>query len=124
MLGAVACLYVTGQTVNVMTLAGLALAIGPMVDIAIICLENTHRHLGLGAKPREAAFLGASEVAMPELVASLCTLLVLAPAGADAGHREVPVPADVLRRRVRHDARLHPVADVRPGPLRQVAQGP
>jgi multidrug efflux pump subunit AcrB len=49
------------------------------VDSAIICLENTHRHLGLGVKPKEAAFLGASEVAMPELVASCCTLLVLAP---------------------------------------------
>jgi multidrug efflux pump subunit AcrB len=78
-LGAIACLYSMGQTINVMTLAGLALAIGPLVDSAIICLENTHRHIGLGASPREAAFLGASEVAMPELVASLCTLLVLAP---------------------------------------------
>jgi multidrug efflux pump subunit AcrB len=83
-LGAIACLYGLGlfgehQTINVMTLSGLALAIGPLVDSAIICLENTHRHLGLGAKPREAAFLGASEVAMPELIASLCTLLVLAP---------------------------------------------
>ena len=62
-----------------MTLAGLSLAIGPLVDSAIICLENTHRHLGLGAPPHKAAFLGASEVAMPELVASCCTLLVLAP---------------------------------------------
>jgi multidrug efflux pump subunit AcrB len=78
-LGAIACLYSLGQTINVMTLAGLALAIGPLVDSAIICLENTHRHLGLGAKPKEAAFLGASEVAMPELIASLCTLLVLLP---------------------------------------------
>jgi multidrug efflux pump subunit AcrB len=78
-LGAIACLYALGQTLNVMTLAGLALAIGPLVDSAIICLENTHRHLGLGAKPKEAAFLGASEVAMPELIASLCTLLVLLP---------------------------------------------
>src|SRR5262245_24027895 len=42
MLVAIACLYATGQTVNVMTLAGLALAIGPLVDNAIICLENTH----------------------------------------------------------------------------------
>ena len=41
------------------------------MDSAIICLENTHRHLGLGAEPEEAAFLGASEVAMPELAASL-----------------------------------------------------
>ena len=72
-------LYYTGNTVNVMTLAGLSLAIGPLVDSAIICLENTHRHLGLGDSTQKAAFLGASEVAMPELVASCCTLLVLAP---------------------------------------------
>ncbi len=62
-----------------MTLAGMTLAIGPMIDSAIICLENTHRHLGLGATPHEAAFLGASEVAMPELVSTICTFLVLAP---------------------------------------------
>ena len=78
-LSALVFLYFTGNTINVMTLAGLSLAIGPMVDSAIICLENTHRHLGMGATPGDAAFLGASEVAMPELVASLCTLLVLAP---------------------------------------------
>ena len=41
-----------------MTLAGLALAIGPLVDSAIICLENTHRHLGLGARPRKPPFWG------------------------------------------------------------------
>jgi len=69
----------TGQTINVMTLAGLTLAIGPMIDSAIICLENTHRHLTLGASPRLAALNGASEVAMPELVSTLCTFLVLAP---------------------------------------------
>jgi multidrug efflux pump subunit AcrB len=78
-LAAIACLYALGQTINVMTLAGLALAIGPLVDSAIICLENTHRHLGMGHEPREASFLGASEVAMPELVSTLCTFLVLAP---------------------------------------------
>jgi multidrug efflux pump subunit AcrB len=78
-LGAVVCLHYTGNTINVMTLAGLALAIGPMVDSAIICLENTHRHLALGAAPKEAAFLGASEVALPELVSTICTFLVLAP---------------------------------------------
>jgi multidrug efflux pump subunit AcrB len=72
-------LHYTNNTINVMTLAGLALAIGPLVDLAIICLENTHRHLGLGVHPKEAALYGASEIAMPSLVASLCTLLVLAP---------------------------------------------
>lgn len=78
-LSALIFLRFTGNTVNVMTLAGLTLAIGPMVDSAIICLENTHRHLGLGASPRRAAYLGASEVAMPELIATLCTFLVLSP---------------------------------------------
>jgi multidrug efflux pump subunit AcrB len=76
---AVTCLGVFKQTINVMTLAGLTLAIGPMIDSAIICLENTHRHLSLGQPPAEAALDGASEVAMPELIATLCTFLVLAP---------------------------------------------
>ena len=78
-LAAVVCLLATGNTINVMTLSGLSLAIGPMVDSAIICLENTHRHLGEGASPEEAAYKGASEVALPELVSTLCTFLVLAP---------------------------------------------
>ncbi len=73
------CLLYSGQTINVMTLAGLTLAIGPMIDSAIICLENTHRHLTLGASPKDAALNGASEVAMPELVSTLCTFLVLSP---------------------------------------------
>ncbi|WP_435017932.1 efflux RND transporter permease subunit [Tundrisphaera sp. TA3] len=78
-LAAATCLLVTGNTINVMTLSGLSLAIGPMVDSSVICLENTHRHLGLGATPADAAYRGASEVALPELVSTLCTFLVLAP---------------------------------------------
>ncbi|MFT3879698.1 MAG: efflux RND transporter permease subunit [Gemmatales bacterium] len=78
-LGTIACLYGVGQSINLMTLAGLALAIGPLVDAAIVVLENTHRHLGLGATPLEAATHGAREVGMPALAASLCTLLVLLP---------------------------------------------
>ena len=73
------CLLCFGQTIDVMTLAGLTLAIGPMIDSAIICLENTHRHLSMGATPSDAALNGASEVAMPELVSTLCTFLVLSP---------------------------------------------
>jgi multidrug efflux pump subunit AcrB len=74
-----AALYFTGQTINVMTLGGMTMAIGPMIDSAIICLENTHRHLGRGASTHDAAINGASEVAMPELVSTLCTFLVLSP---------------------------------------------
>ncbi len=79
-LAAMMGLYFTGQTINVMTLAGLALAIGPLVDAAIIVLENTHRHLGhQNISARLASYKGAGEVALPGLVATLCTLLVLAP---------------------------------------------
>src|SRR5262249_13237284 len=78
-LSAAIFLYYTGNTLNVMTLAGRTLAIASMVYSAISRLENTHRHRGRGANPRDAAFLGASEVAMPELVATLCTFLVLSP---------------------------------------------
>ena len=74
---AIVCLYLTGQTINIMTLAGLTLALGPMIDTAIICLENTHRHLTMGANPVQAALDGAGEVATPALVATLCTFLVL-----------------------------------------------
>ncbi len=75
----ITCLHATGNTINVMTLAGLTLAIGPMVDSAVICLENTERHLSMGYGPEDAAFLGASQVALPELVLTICTLLVLWP---------------------------------------------
>ncbi len=78
-LAAIGCLYAFGETINVMTLAGLALAIGPLVDLAIVVLENTHRHLALVGDPRRAALNGASEVVMPLLVATCSTLLVLAP---------------------------------------------
>ncbi|HJT36685.1 MAG TPA: efflux RND transporter permease subunit [Pirellulales bacterium] len=78
-MAAIVGLYYTGNTINVMTLSGLSLAIGPLVDVAIVCLENTHRHLHQGARPKEAAYIGSREVALPVLVASLCTLLVLTP---------------------------------------------
>ena len=78
-LSAIALLHVTGNTINVMTLSGLAMAIGPMVDSAIISLENTDRHLERGTPLRRAALEGPSEVALPELVASLSTLMVLSP---------------------------------------------
>src|SRR5262249_52135031 len=78
-LTAVMCLLATGNTINVMTLAGLTLAIGPMVATRIIFFEKTTPPLGQGPAPKEAAFLGASQVAMPELVSALCTFLVLSP---------------------------------------------
>ena len=78
-LGAIAGLHMTGNTINVMTLAGLSLAIGPLVDLAVICLENIHRHMSEGLSPAEASLKGADEVAKPALVATCCTLIVLTP---------------------------------------------
>jgi multidrug efflux pump subunit AcrB len=84
-LAATAALYVSGQTINTMTLGGFTLAIGPLIDISIICLENTHRHRSMGVTPKEAAFLGTSEVATPALVSTLCTFLVLSPLALTPG---------------------------------------
>ncbi|HEV3081332.1 MAG TPA: efflux RND transporter permease subunit [Gemmataceae bacterium] len=78
-LSAIICLYVTGNTINAMTLGGLALAIGPLVDDAIVVLENTHRHHSLGKSRFKAAFDGAVEVTIPVLVATSTTIIVLCP---------------------------------------------
>jgi multidrug efflux pump subunit AcrB len=78
-LGAIICLYVSGNTINAMTLGGLALAIGPLVDDAIVGLENTHRHYSLGKSRIRAALDGSAEVMVPVLVATCTTNIVLAP---------------------------------------------
>ena len=118
------CLYATGNTINVMTLAGLTLAIGPMVDSAVICLENTERHLGMGASPEEAAFLGASQVALPELVSTICTLLVLWPLALTSELGMFLFKPMAMARHLLHDRRLHAVADPGAGLLRRLAEGP
>ncbi|MBV9122925.1 MAG: efflux RND transporter permease subunit, partial [Planctomycetes bacterium] len=76
---AVIGLNATGNTINAMTLGGLALAIGPLVDDAIVVLENTHRHHTLGKSKIRAAFDGAVEVTIPVLVATATTIIVLCP---------------------------------------------
>jgi multidrug efflux pump subunit AcrB len=78
-LGAITCLYVSGQTINAMTLGGLSLAIGPLVDDAIVELENNHRNYSLGKSRIRAALDGCAEVMIPVLVATCTTNIVLAP---------------------------------------------
>jgi len=78
-LAAFVLLYFTGHTVNVMTLGGLALVIGTLLDNNIVVLENVHRHLGMGKLPGQAAGDGTSEVALPMLVATISILIVYLP---------------------------------------------
>jgi multidrug efflux pump subunit AcrB len=84
-LGSIVGLSACGNTINVMTLSGMFLAIGPLIDNAIVVLENTHRHLGLGKNPIRAALDAASEVSLPVLVATLSTMIVLAPIALTPG---------------------------------------
>jgi multidrug efflux pump subunit AcrB len=79
LLGAIIGLYVSGNTINAMTLGGLALAIGPLVDDAIVELENNHRNYSLGKSRVRAALDGCAEVMIPVLVATFTTNIVLAP---------------------------------------------
>lgn len=79
-LSAVFLLRLTGQTINIMTLSGLALAIGILVDQATVAIENIHQHLEMG-KTRARAILDASrEVSFPLLLITFCILAVFAPA--------------------------------------------
>ncbi len=72
-------LYFTNDTINAMTLGGLALAIGRLVDDSIVVLENTHRHLRMGKGALQAAREAAEEVAMPVLVSTITTMVVFFP---------------------------------------------
>jgi multidrug efflux pump subunit AcrB len=84
-LGAIICLYITGNTINCMTLGGLALAIGPLVDDAIVELENNHRNYSMGKSRVRAALDGCVEVMVPVLVATCTTNIVLAPVALQPG---------------------------------------
>lgn len=71
--------YIMGYTLNLITLAGLALGIGMLVDNAVVVIENIYRHLEEGRTPFEAARLGASEVGMAIIASTLTTIAVFFP---------------------------------------------
>ncbi len=79
LLGAVVALRLAGQTINIMTLGGLALAVGVLVDEATVLLENIHVHLEQGETTARAVFLASREVVTPRLLAMLSVLAVFLP---------------------------------------------
>jgi CzcA family heavy metal efflux pump len=79
-LGTFISMYFLGQTINIFTLGGLALAIGRLVDDSIVELENINRHLAIPGKDRRTAVLDAArEVAMPIFVSTVTTIVVFLP---------------------------------------------
>ncbi len=78
-LSSIAVLSALGQTLNLMTLGGLALAVGILVDDATVEIENVHRQMDSGLPLREAILAGAREIAMPALVSTLCICIVFVP---------------------------------------------
>jgi multidrug efflux pump subunit AcrB len=78
-------LYSTGQTLNAFTLGGLTLAMGRLVDDAVVVLESIHRHQRMGMSPAEAALKGTNAVALPVLASTLTTMAVLLPVVLLAG---------------------------------------
>jgi multidrug efflux pump subunit AcrB len=78
-LGSLIGLYFTRQTLNAMTLGGIAVVIGLLIDESIVVLENTARHLELGAAPHEAALIGASEVMRPLTIVTITISVVFFP---------------------------------------------
>jgi multidrug efflux pump subunit AcrB len=79
LMGAVLGLWITNQTVNIMTLGGLALAIGILVDMSTVVIENIHTHLGRRKAVARAVVDSGREVALPLLIAMLCVLSVFVP---------------------------------------------
>ena len=80
LLAGVVGLWLSGQTINVMTLGGLALAVGILVDEATVEIENVNTHLARGEPPRIAAFKAASQTVVPRFLSMLAVLAVFVPA--------------------------------------------
>jgi multidrug efflux pump subunit AcrB len=78
-LSSVIVLGFLGETINVMTLGGLALAVGILVDDATVTIENIERFLEQGTELKEAIIQGAGQIAVPALVSTLCICIVFLP---------------------------------------------
>ena len=75
----IAALSALGETINLMTLGGLALAVGILVDDATVAIENIHHHMVSGETLEEAILKGSQEIALPAFVSTLCICIVFVP---------------------------------------------
>lgn len=79
LMAAISVLYLMGQTINIMTLSGLALSIGILVDEATVTIENIHQHLEVGKQKQKAILDALFEISVPKLLILLSILAVLTP---------------------------------------------
>ena len=92
-------LWATGQTLNIMTLGGLALAVGILVDDATVTIENINWHLEKGKEVRTAILDGAQQIATPAFVSTFCICIVFVPMFSlpgVAGYLFIPMAASVV----------------------------
>ncbi len=92
-------LQLLGETINIMTLGGLALAVGILVDDATVTIENIERHLHMGKGLYESIMDGAGEIAVPAFVSTLCICIVFVPMfflGGVARYLFVPLAEAVI----------------------------
>jgi len=78
-LASILVLQMLGETLNLMTLGGLALSVGILVDQAIVTIENIERHLHMGTDLEQAILVGAGEIGVPAFVSTLCICVVFVP---------------------------------------------
>ncbi|MEJ0046183.1 MAG: efflux RND transporter permease subunit [Rhodospirillales bacterium] len=90
-LTSIAVLSALGQTINTMTLGGLALAVGILVDDSTVTIENTHRLLEEGGDFDEAVLEGSAGIAVPTLISTLAISVVFVSVFFPAGRRALPV---------------------------------
>jgi CzcA family heavy metal efflux pump len=96
---ALIALWATGETLNIMTLGGLALAVGILVDDATVTIENINWHLEQGKKVNAAILDGAQQIATPAFVSTLCICIVFVPMFSlpgVAGFLFIPMAASVV----------------------------
>src|SRR5580698_1433378 len=74
-----AVLCALGETINLMTLGGMALAVGILVDDATVAIENIHRHMAAGKPLEDSIIKGSQEIALPAFVSTLCICIVFVP---------------------------------------------
>ena len=103
-----------GETINIMTFGGMALAVGILVDDATVEIENIHRNMAEGGTMEECILNGAAQIAVPAFVSTLCICIVFVPIFFLSGTAKLSLRAAGRGSRVRHVGLLPPLANGRP----------